>query len=61
MIEGGSTRRAITDHAGRLDLWAPQFDGHDVDKAHELIRVLRADIRPRQRLGLVGGDLLGSI
>lgn len=52
---------AMTNNAGRSDLGTTKRRMNDVDQADELIGIPRADLRPRQWLGRIGGESCGSI
>ena len=54
-------RGAVPHNTGRNDLRAAKRRMNDVDETNVLVRIPRADLRPRQWLGFEGRDLLGSI
>lgn len=60
-IEGSPAREAMANDSRRPDLRASKLDRHHFDQADESIGIPRADLPPRQRLGLYGHELFGSI
>jgi len=60
-LERGIMRGAMPNDAGSDDLRATQRRADDVNQADGLIGMPGADLRPRQRFGLVGCEARGSI